>query len=84
LENQEFERRAKHIISRERRCRSAGARTCDLTRSKLLNPKQQHEDGVYIFEHPLHSYKKYVNKYVKHDFEQLKIKYGNNPAEFKK
>jgi hypothetical protein len=25
-----------------------------------------------------------VDKYVRHDFEQLKIKYGNNPSEFKK
>jgi len=29
-----------------------------------------------VFEHPLHSYKKYVQKYVKRDFEQIKIKYG--------
>lgn len=37
-----------------------------------------------MFEHPLRSYEHYVNKYVKNDFELLKIKFEKNPAEYQK
>jgi len=39
---------------------------------------------VFVFDHPLNSYHTYVNKYVKHEFEQIKIKYGYDEKVFKK
>lgn len=39
---------------------------------------------MFIFEHPLWSYKAYLKKYVKNDFELLKIKNHNNQQAYQK
>lgn len=39
---------------------------------------------MFVFDHPLWSYKAYVKKYVKNDFELLKIKHHNDKSSYEK
>lgn len=48
-----------------------------------MSAKEQNESGVWIFEHPLRSYKAYVKKYVSNDFELFKIKHASDPEAYK-
>ena len=55
-----------------------------MTKRRVYDAKQQAEDGIYVFEHELRSYRHYFKKYAHNGFELLKIKYGSNPDEYAK
>lgn len=84
LQAQEKDHRSKHTFLKTRRASSAPKLTSPSTKRLLFDLKEQNEDGVFVFEHPLHSYQRYVQKYVKHNFDQIKIKYGYDEKELRK
>jgi hypothetical protein len=48
-----------------------------------MSEREQNESGIWIFDHPLRSYKAYVRKYVSNDFELFKIKHASNENAYK-
>jgi hypothetical protein len=66
-EEEEFKRQ--FVIASKRRSVSADEVQKSNSDEFLLFPKSEQVDlGVHIFDHPLRSYKKYVDTYVKTDF----------------
>lgn len=54
------------------RSKSAPKLSCEFTKHKIYDEQEQLEDGIFIYEHPLHSYKQYLDKYASNNFELLR------------
>ncbi len=81
LNEEEEEFRKQHIIANKRRSVSADEIQKQTADEFLLFPKSEQDDlGIHVFDHPLESYKKYVDTYVKTDFQLLKQKYTDKKA----
>lgn len=64
----------------KRRSRSADELLIEDPDRVLFSEEEQLETGIHIYDHPLESYKKYIQTYVKNDFAVLKKKISDPVA----
>lgn len=79
LDAEEADFKTEHVFEPPQRSQSAPKLSSPMTQFTLFEEfERETQIPVPVFTHPLHSYQKYLDDYVKTDLEPLRLRYGDN------